>query len=305
MLQNLALTRSFGFADCWLSASIYTLQLYFDFSGYSDMAIGLARMFGMRLPLNFNSPLKSANFIEFWQRWHITLTRFLTAYVYNPMVLRMTRVRMGAGKPVLGGKTVDTGAFLSLVGLPTLMTMALCGLWHGAGYQFAAWGLLLGFYLVVNHLWHLLLRRHGGTIQSGTIQSLPLYRTGAIGLTFASLVLSLALFQAPSLRAGLTTVATMLGLHGFQLPLVYPKEKLIEVLFLLPVVWLMPNSQQLLRTAMMRGRDGKQESYYRIEPWAGGIEWQSSLPWAAAFGAGAVWGLFALFHPTKFLYFAF
>ncbi|TAN73721.1 MAG: MBOAT family protein, partial [Magnetospirillum sp.] len=76
------------FIEAWAGATAFTFQLYFDFSGYSDMAIGLARLFGLRLPANFNSPLKSTSIIEFWQRWHMTLTRFLTAYIFNPIVLR-------------------------------------------------------------------------------------------------------------------------------------------------------------------------------------------------------------------------
>jgi alginate O-acetyltransferase complex protein AlgI len=299
MAANLAATTRFGFGDSWLNALIYTLQLYFDFSGYSDMAIGLARIFGMRLPLNFNSPLKAANFIEFWQRWHMTLTHFLTDYVYNPMVLRSTRARITAGRSVLG-KSVDARAFTALVGVPTLVTMALCGLWHGAGYQYIVWGLMLGFYLIVNHLWHLLIRR-----LRWNAENLWFYRPLAVGLTFACLVLSLALFKADDLRSGLVFIGTMLGVRGFQLPLVYSKQKIIELVFLLAVVWFMPNSQQLLRSSMMRGRDGQPESYYRIEPWTGGVEWQPSLPWAAAFGAFAVWSFFALSHPTRFMYFAY
>ena len=92
---------SLSFFPAWMAALAYTLQIYFDFSGYSDMAIGLARIFGIKLPMNFNSPLKSSSMIEFWSRWHITLTRFLTAYVYTPMVMSLTRKRMARGQPVM------------------------------------------------------------------------------------------------------------------------------------------------------------------------------------------------------------
>ena len=121
------------FFESWGGVLAYSLQLYFDFSGYSDMAIGLARMFGITLPINFFSPYKSTSIIEFWRRWHITLSRFLRDSVYIP----------------LGGNRL---------GLPRryfnlTFTMLLGGLWHGAGWTFIVWGALHGFYLIINHGW--------------------------------------------------------------------------------------------------------------------------------------------------------
>jgi len=142
----------------WVAAVDFTLQIYFDFSGYTDMALGLARFFGVRLPPNFDSPLKATNIIDFWLRWHTTLTRFLTAYLYNPLVLWLTRRRFAKGLPVLGTRKPSWGAFFQLLVGPTLLTMFVSGLWHGAGYLFILWGLLHGLYLVINHAW-----RHFGT----------------------------------------------------------------------------------------------------------------------------------------------
>src|SRR4051794_2040526 len=117
----------------WLSTLAYTLQIYFDFSGYSDMAIGLALLFGIRLPVNFRSPYKATSIIEFWRRWHITLSRFLRDYLYIP----------------LGGNRLgEQRRYINL-----LVTMLLGGLWHGAGWNFIIWGGLHGFYLGINHLW--------------------------------------------------------------------------------------------------------------------------------------------------------
>ena len=112
--------RAVGLADAWLGALAYTLQLYFDFSGYSDMAIGLSKMIGVRLPLNFASPYKAVNIIEFWRRWHMTLSRFLRDYLYIPL----GGDRKGAAR-----------RYLNL-----LATMVLGGLWHGAGWTFIVWG---------------------------------------------------------------------------------------------------------------------------------------------------------------------
>src|SRR6267154_2270369 len=107
----------------WIAAIGFTLQIYFDFSGYSDMALGLARFFGVRLPANFDSPLKATNIIDFWLRWHMTLTRFLTAYLYNPLVLWLTRRRMAKGLPGLASRTPRVGSFFQLLAGPTLLTM--------------------------------------------------------------------------------------------------------------------------------------------------------------------------------------
>ncbi len=119
----------------WVAALGFTLQLYFDFSGYTDMALGLGRFFGIKLPPNFNSPFKATSIIEFWLRWHMTLTRFLTAYLYNPLVLWMTRRRATKGRPGFSGRNPPVSAFASLLMVPLITTMFISGLWHGAGYR--------------------------------------------------------------------------------------------------------------------------------------------------------------------------
>lgn len=120
-----------GWQESWWAVSTYTLQLYYDFSGYSDMAIGLALLFGLKLPRNFRSPYQASNILQFWARWHITLTSFFTQYLYLPLSLKL-RVR-------------------SLLGhsLVTLFVMVVVGMWHGAGWNFLIWGGIHGIYLVV------------------------------------------------------------------------------------------------------------------------------------------------------------
>ena len=129
------------FLDTWGGALCYTLQLYFDFSGYSDMAIGLSRLFGVTLPLNFHSPYKSVNIIEFWRRWHMTLSHFLRDYLYIPLG---------------GNRKGNVRRHLNLI-----ITMLLGGLWHGAGWTYVLWGGLHGLYLVINHGWYERLRFTG------------------------------------------------------------------------------------------------------------------------------------------------
>ena len=140
----------------------YALQVYFDFSGYTNMACGLALMFGVSLPPNFNSPFKARSIIEFWSRWHMTLTRFITAYIYNPIVVRMTRSRMQRGLSVFPRRgAVPLNSFLSLIAFPTIFSMLVIGVWHGAGWQFAIFGLLHGLFLTVNNGWRLIKARWG------------------------------------------------------------------------------------------------------------------------------------------------
>src|SRR5262249_20116652 len=129
------------------------LQLYFDFSGYSDMAIGLARMLNVRFPLNFDSPYKATSIIEFWHKWHITLTRFLTSYIYNPFALALVRRRASAGFSTSARASQTPQGFLELIVFPTIVTMLIAGVWHGAGLQFVVFGLLHGVYISVNHAW--------------------------------------------------------------------------------------------------------------------------------------------------------
>jgi alginate O-acetyltransferase complex protein AlgI len=202
------------FLEAWGGVLGYTLEMYFDFSGYSDMAIGAALLFGIRLPQNFNSPFKAANIIDFWRRWHMTLTRFLTAYIYNPLSLWLTRRRLAKGLRGIGGPHTTPGAFINLLLLPTLMTMFLSGLWHGAGYTFIIWGLLHGVFLTVNHGWRLLVQRR--TIQKK--RHIRFSKPIGIAMTLLCVVVSMAFFRAHSAGEALSLLKAMFGGSGIQLP---------------------------------------------------------------------------------------
>src|SRR6266403_5452223 len=125
--------QTLDFFTAWQGAIAFKFQLYFDFSGYSEMALGAARLFGIQLPLNFNSPYRALNVVDFWRRWHMTLTRFLRDYVYIP----------------LGGSRCSTGRLY----FNLMVTLALSGLWHGAAWHFVFWGSLQGGAMVMNHAW--------------------------------------------------------------------------------------------------------------------------------------------------------
>jgi len=172
----------------WVGALAYTMQIYFDFSGYSDMAIGLSRLFGVRLPVNFASPYKSGSIIDFWRRWHMTLSRFLRDYLYIP----------------LGGNR--QGERRRQANL--MATMVLGGLWHGANWTFVAWGALHGLYLTVNHAWR---RRRGKAVSRWG-------RAGAWALTFLAVVVAWVFFRADSFPAALAVLSGMTGANGVVLP---------------------------------------------------------------------------------------
>jgi alginate O-acetyltransferase complex protein AlgI len=179
----------------WGGALAYTCQLYFDFSGYSDMAIGAARCLGMQLPQNFNSPYKAVNIVDFWRRWHMTLSRFLRDYVY---------ISLG------GNRCGKTRRYLNL-----MVTMLLGGFWHGANWTFIVWGGLHGIYLVVNHAWSAIIERSGWQF-GRTSSAVGCFAGGA--LTFLAAVIAWVFFRAPSLHGALTMIAAMAGANGAELP---------------------------------------------------------------------------------------
>ncbi|MDB5732394.1 MAG: rane bound O-acyl transferase family protein [Variovorax sp.] len=170
----------------WFGVLAYTLQIYFDFSGYSDMAVGLSLCLGVRLPLNFNSPYKSTNIIEFWRRWHISLSTFLRDYLYVPLG---------------GNRKGPARRYLNL-----FLTMLLGGLWHGAAWTFVIWGALHGAFLMVNHLWNAKVRRQR---PAGRVA-----RVLGWLLTFLCVMVAWVVFRAESVPAALAIYKGMLGFHG-------------------------------------------------------------------------------------------
>ena len=316
-----------GLLPAWGAAVSYTFQMYFDFSGYSDMAIGLGLLFGIRLPRNFNSPYKAHNIIDYWSRWHMTLTRFLTAYIYNPITLRLTRARLRAGRPGLKRGKTTPGAFLQLVATPTLLTMFLAGLWHGAGWQFIVFGVLHGLYLAINHAWRAVKAHWRWTVDSER----ALHRVAATALTFLCVVVALVFFRAASVRAALDILAGGVGLHGGVLPVrlqhipgmqtgvrwmgfSFGPSKLqhTQLLFLLllsVIVWALPNTQEWLHR--FETSLGAEPKTLRIDRQGGLL--QQVLVWRPTVSFGIVVGVVGFFSlmravsaaPSEFLYFKF
>jgi len=181
--QGLAITVE----EAWLGALAYTLQLYFDFSGYSDMAVGLSWMLNIQLPFNFNSPYRAANISDFWRRWHISLSNFLRDYLYI----------------ALGGNR--RGEALRYANL--LTTMVLGGLWHGASWSFVLWGTLHGLYLVIQQVW----TRLRGAPASATPTRMGRFLSWA--LTMMAVIWAWVLFRATSLEGATAIYGAMLNIH--------------------------------------------------------------------------------------------
>ncbi|KAB2970573.1 MBOAT family protein [Zoogloea sp.] len=284
----------------WGGALAYTFQLYFDFSGYSDMAIGLSRLFGVRLPLNFNSPYKAHNITEFWRRWHMTLSRFLRDYLYIP----------------LGGNR--HGPFRRHANL--LTTMVLGGLWHGAGWNFVIWGALHGSFLVINHAWQDVCRRIPAKLPAS------LGRVIGVSLTFLCVVVAWVYFRAPDLATANRLVAGMAGQFGATLPepimsRLGPLKAAIELLgisaslgggaaFVETWAWIAagaliafctPNTQEI----MGRFEPALPEHGRATHAVAPRLAWQPRRRQALAIGLLLSLGVLALSRPTEFLYFQF
>jgi alginate O-acetyltransferase complex protein AlgI len=168
--------------EAWAFSVAYTLHIYFDFSGYSDMALGSARLLGIDIPRNFNAPLRARTVIEFWQRWHISLSNFITTYLYTPILQSFRR------------------ATLATAAVATLVSMTIAGLWHGPSWTYVVFGTLHGAALVINQYW------------KKTKRKLPAPLAWA--LTFCFVNLAFIFFRSPDLATAVHIVARLLSTHA-------------------------------------------------------------------------------------------
>ena len=265
--------------DGWTAAIGYSFQIYFDFSGYSDMAIGLAFMFGIRLPINFFSPYKAASIREFWRRWHITLSRFLLTHLYIPF----------------GGSRHG----LWRTGVAIAGTMTLGGLWHGAGWQFVLWGFVHGMMIFANHLWA---KMRGRSTALSKICKTKVYRIFGIALTFTSVSVAWVLFRAADLgTAGRLLHAMFFG--GSASSITDPLNSIVAIfpLYFL-IIWFAPNAIQMTRrfpVALNRDRFAEQMTISR------GIIFRFNWLWVLATVVLFIAGWFSLSNLSPFIYFQF
>ncbi len=282
----------------WTGVLSYTMQLYFDFSGYSDMAIGLARMLSIHFPLNFASPYKAANIIDFWARWHMTLTRYVTLYLYNPMSLWVNRRRLAQGKAVSrrGSRTLE--GFAAMLAFPTLVSMLIIGVWHGAGTQFLLFGLFHGVYLTMNHAWRIFGK--GPAVAPSRALSC-VHHAGSVLLTLLCVVLAQVLFRAESTGGAFSMFSAMAGRLGLGIHHLKPLAKPLVLLPLLfGVVWLLPNTQQILASFQSVSEAEPQPG--RLGRW---LTWRPTAVWAVMLVAALLTCLAYLEDTSRFLYFQF
>ncbi len=232
---------SIGLVSGWLAAIVYTFQLYFDFSGYSDMAIGLARMFGVKLPLNFHSPLRSANIADYWRRWHMTLQRMIYAYVFQPLSLSLIRSTWRIG---LEGWS----AFAVSVGVPTFLTFVIVGVWHGAGWTFVAFGVMHAIYVSLFEI-----SRERRTQAQRRLRKLgrklkepgPARRAAARAVTLVAIVAANVMFRAKTVGAAASIWAGMAGLGGLAGSAIQ-WDVWAAVAICAAIVAFFPNTQQIM-----------------------------------------------------------
>ncbi|MDR0816582.1 MAG: MBOAT family protein [Desulfovibrio sp.] len=268
-------------AEAWLGSLCYTFQLYFDFSGYTDMAIGLGLMLGLRLPENFDSPYKSTGIVDFWRRWHITLGSWLRDFLYIP----------------LGGNR--TGRLIQYRNL--FLTMFIGGIWHGAGWTFVIWGALHGAMLCVNHFFRAQIK--GKVLEK--MLKISLCRLVCISLTFFCINACWVVFRATTLKGAVAVYTAMFtgpfaaakeggaGALAALLPNNYFQGWQPYALLLLCalLVWVFPNSRELLR-----GRaDGSFPKF----------AWRASGLWATGLAVLTFIALILVSRKSTFLYFQF
>jgi alginate O-acetyltransferase complex protein AlgI len=295
-------------ANAWVGVIVYSMQLYFDFSGYSDMALGLARIFSIRFPLNFDSPYKAISVTEYWQRWHMTLTRYITLYLYSPLLLAVQRRRIAGGRKISRKALGTFGGFTAMVAYPTMLTMLLTGVWHGAGLQFLVFGLIHGVYLTASQAWrHFRQRPSNSTLQR---QPAGLRRFAMMLGVYVQVTFAMIFFRSSSMQAAIALLADMVGRHG--------RGHLDEILAgvyayaLFPIVWYFPNTQEIL--GQMTGIFGNSQSTgsLSVNPNPAPtpallmrIRWTPNLAWAFAMFVLFFAILANLDATARFLYFQF
>ena len=265
-----------GATDSWLGMLFFAFQIYFDFSAYSDMALGSSLMLGIRLPVNFHSPYKAASIIEFWRRWHISLSAFLRDYLY----ISLGGNRQGRGR-----------RYLNL-----FITMLLGGLWHGASWTFMLWGGLHGLYLSLNHAF----RHATRNMRAPAALKLPLH-AASVALTFLATSLAWIVFRAPDLASARNVAEGLAGM-GHSAVVSFSPLAAVALLLLFGMVWFMPNSMEL----MWRHNPALPSPYENqpVKP-APFLSWKPTPINAAAYGLLCIVAVLALSNLKPFIYFQF
>jgi D-alanyl-lipoteichoic acid acyltransferase DltB (MBOAT superfamily) len=301
VFDNAAHGAGVGVVFGWLAAASFTLQLYFDFSAYSDMAIGIARMFGFRLPLNFHSPLRAASIADYWRRWHMTLQRFLVSYLFQPLAIPLSRwaVEHDLGR---------WPTFWVSVALPTLVTFVIIGAWHGAGWTYVVFGVMHGIYLTVFEFWRLAThRRTRGARRAAAVDQTGYRHLWANVLTLIAVLFANVMFRAADVPTALAMFRSMLGFGAGHLAAAVPAlgalPNALAVLLGFAIVLSFSNTQQILQR-YSPVFDWEKWRHVAL-PW---ITWQWRLKSVPALATGVIFCLgvvFVMRGEARFIYFKF
>jgi alginate O-acetyltransferase complex protein AlgI len=280
-----------GLVQAWLAALSFTAQLYFDFSGYSDMAIGLGRMFGVKLPLNFHSPLRASSIMDYWRRWHMTLQRFIVAYIFQPLSLPSNRFAAERGLEGWANFAVS-------LAFPTFVTFVAVGVWHGAGWTFVLFGVMHATYIIVNEAWRdwqgrrrRRLRRAGKAVPE---PGLPRRLAVGHGLTLLAVIFANVMFRAPTVHDAATIWSSMTGFRG--VGKVFGDNSLdwgigISLVVSILLIFPAPNSQQIM---------GRFDPAYNWQEWRNVAKAPLSWTWRPS-PAGILFAATALFLGIAFI----
>lgn len=284
------------FVSSWLAAASYTLQIYFDFSGYSDMAIGLARMFGVLLPLNFHSPLRSGNMAEVWRRWHMTLSRFVQSYIFQPISMPLARFAAARYRSPFAFLVVSTLA-------PTFLSMIIIGAWHGAAWNFFIFGAMHGVFVATYEAWSFFMKKR----RKKKPQSRPSIAFAHL-LTVVCFIAAVVPFRAADVHVTGEFFAAMLGFHGFD----GAWSSLVPLgagamLAMLATGWLiialLPNTQHFMTLVEPALEWPK---WVKVGPPPLRIRWKPTVGWAIVAGVFLFLGVaFIMRGTTEFIYFNF
>jgi alginate O-acetyltransferase complex protein AlgI len=275
--------------EAWVGAIAYSFQLYFDFSGYSDMAIGIARMFGVKLPLNFNSPYKATNISDFWRQWHMTLSRLIRDYLWDPISLTLTR-------HAINNNYNAFEMFSLTIVTPILFSFFWIGLWHGAGWNFIIFGMIHGVYIIIHNIWKTIFVNKTNFRINKTIAWL---------ITFFAVSISWVPFRAESINGAGNILAAMFRLDGISLSgsqLVNLGPGFIWILALLIIATKFPNTIQFMQKFQSHSDD---YNYKEINVERSLLGWNLTTLWAIIIGIGFCIAIASISKTSEFLYFQF
>lgn len=296
-----------GAVAAWLAIFAYTAQLYFDFSGYSDMAIGSARMFGIRLPLNFHSPLRASSIMEYWRRWHMTLNRFMVRYFLPVLSLGLTRA-------AIASRFGPRVTFFASVVLPVFLTFVVIGAWHGASWTYVLFGVVHAIYVSANEIWRNMRKRRRKKQGKRLPREAPSFagRVSAHVLTIVCVIAANVLFRSDSVKSAFAFYGSMLGLsHNPESAASAPFRP--ELLLFVAAGWFiilfLPNTQQIMR-AYRPAVNWNQWKDVALPGRTRFINWRPNLVGLAACGAVLAASITALIiemsrEPAQFVYFQF